>query len=38
VTILNNILKQDPPISDGFFALGNVYFKARKFAEALNPF
>jgi len=38
VTILNNILKEDPTISDGFFALGNVYFKARKFAEALNAF
>jgi arylsulfatase A-like enzyme/predicted Zn-dependent protease len=38
VNILNNILKEDPTISDGFFALGNVYFKARKFAEALEAF
>lgn len=38
VSILNQILKEDPTISDGFFALGNVYFKARKFAEALEAF
>lgn len=38
VKILTGILEEDPTISDGFFALGNVYFKARKFAEALEAF
>ncbi|MCR4410620.1 MAG: sulfatase-like hydrolase/transferase [Candidatus Saccharicenans sp.] len=35
---LRKILEEDPTISDGFFALGNVYFKARRFQEAVEAF
>jgi len=38
IEILTRILQDDPNISDGFFALGNVYFKARKFKEAAEAF
>lgn len=38
ISALRKILDEDPTISDGFFALGNVYFKARKFQEAVEAF
>jgi len=38
ISTLNKILREDPTISDGFFALGNVYFKARRFKEAAEAF
>ncbi len=38
IAALNKILQEDQTISDGFFALGNVYFKARKFKEAAGAF
>lgn len=38
IATLKKILEEDPTISDGFFALGNVYFKARKFQEAVEAF
>lgn len=38
ISTLNKILQEDPTISDGFFALGNVYFKARHFKEAVKAF
>lgn len=38
ISTLNKILQEDPTISDGFFALGNVYFKARRFQEAAGAF
>jgi len=38
ISTLNKILQEDPTISDAFFALGNVYFKARHFKEAVEAF
>ncbi|MDI6697382.1 MAG: sulfatase-like hydrolase/transferase [Candidatus Saccharicenans sp.] len=38
ISALRKILEDDPTISDGFFALGNLYFKARKFQEAVEAF
>jgi arylsulfatase A-like enzyme/Flp pilus assembly protein TadD len=38
IAMLNKILQEDPTISDGFFALGNVYFKARRFKDAVEAF
>lgn len=38
IAALRKILEEDPTISDGFFALGNVYFKARRFQEAVEAF
>ncbi|MDI6849967.1 MAG: sulfatase-like hydrolase/transferase [Candidatus Saccharicenans sp.] len=38
ISALRKILEEDPTISDGFFALGNLYFKARKFQEAVEAF
>jgi len=38
ISALKKILEEDPTISDGFFALGNVYFKARRFQEAVEAF
>ncbi|MDD8020736.1 MAG: sulfatase-like hydrolase/transferase [Acidobacteriota bacterium] len=35
---LNKILQEEPTISDGFFALGNIYFKAKRFKEAVKAF
>jgi len=38
IASLQKILDEDPDISDAHFALGNVYFKARKFKEAIEAF
>lgn len=38
INTLRKILEEDPTISDGFFALGNIYFKARRFQEAVDAF
>ncbi len=38
IETLKKILAEDPTISDGFFALGNIYLKARKFKEAIEAF
>ena len=38
VAALRKIVEEDPTISDAHFALGNVYFKARRFEEAVGAF
>ncbi|MDI6845726.1 MAG: sulfatase-like hydrolase/transferase [Candidatus Saccharicenans sp.] len=38
ISRLKKILDDDPNISDGFFALGNIYFKAKRFKEAAEAF
>ncbi len=38
IAALNKILQEDPTISDGYFALGNIYFRARRFEEAARAF
>ncbi len=38
ISRLKKILSDDPNISDGFFALGNIYFKAKRFKEAAEAF
>ena len=38
IAALKKILEEDPTISDGFFAMGNVFFKARRFKEAVGAF
>lgn len=38
VSTLKNILSDDPEVIDAYFALGNVYFKWKKFDPALESF
>lgn len=38
IAALRKILTDDPDISDAHFALGNVYFKARKYDDAIKSF
>ncbi|MCR4396454.1 MAG: sulfatase-like hydrolase/transferase [Candidatus Saccharicenans sp.] len=38
ITILIRILGEDPEIADGYFDLGNLYFKSKKYPEALQAF
>jgi len=38
VSMMNEIIKEDPDIIDAYFTLGNLYFKERKFEKALEAF
>ncbi len=38
VAIIQRIIAGDPEISDAYFSIGNIYFKARKFDEAIPYF
>jgi len=38
ITMLQDILKDDPEIIDAYFAMGNVYFKWEKYSLALESF
>jgi arylsulfatase A-like enzyme/predicted Zn-dependent protease len=38
VSIIQRIIANDPEISDAYFSVGNIYFKARKFDEAIPYF
>ncbi|MBC7349104.1 MAG: sulfatase-like hydrolase/transferase [Candidatus Aminicenantes bacterium] len=38
ISILSQILANDPEIADGYFDLGNLYFKTGKYQEALGAF
>ncbi len=38
VRTISAIIAEDPTISDAFFALGNVLYKARRFEEAIEAF
>jgi arylsulfatase A-like enzyme/predicted Zn-dependent protease len=38
IEILRAILAEDPAIADGHFALGNIYYKAKRFEEAIGAF
>jgi arylsulfatase A-like enzyme/predicted Zn-dependent protease len=35
---IQSIIAEDPGISDAYFALGNIYYKTRRFREALGAF
>jgi choline-sulfatase len=35
---IQSIIAEDPGISDAYFALGNIYYKTRRFREALEAF
>jgi len=36
IKIIDGIIASDPDITDAYFTLGNLYFKQRKFEEAVN--
>ena len=38
VAIIQKIIASDPDINDAYFAVGNIYFKARRFKEAISYF
>jgi len=38
VAIIQRIIADDPEISDAYFSIGNIHFKARKFPEAISSF
>ena len=38
ISVINEIIKEDPDIIDAYFTLGNLYFKQRKFEKALEAF
>lgn len=38
IDILKKILAEDPEIADGYFDLGNLYFKKQEYQEALQAF
>ena len=38
IQTIQSIIAQDPGISDAYFALGNIYYKTRRFQEALEAF
>jgi len=38
IRAIGSIIAEDPGISDAHFALGNIYFKTRRYAEALEAF
>jgi arylsulfatase A-like enzyme/predicted Zn-dependent protease len=35
---IQSIIAEDPGVSDAYFALGNIYYKTRRFREALGAF
>lgn len=38
IRTIQSIIAEDPGISDAHFSLGNIFYKARRFAEALEAF
>ncbi|MHB8055678.1 MAG: sulfatase-like hydrolase/transferase, partial [Candidatus Aminicenantales bacterium] len=38
IGIIKGIIAEDPEITDAYFSLGNIYFKIRKFEEAIRAF
>ena len=38
IRTIEAIIKEDPTIADAYFALGNIFYKARKFQEAVGAF
>jgi len=38
IAIIQGIIATDPEINDAYFSIGNIYFKARKFKEAISYF
>ena len=38
IAIIQGIIAEDPEITDAYFSLGNIYFKIRKFDEAIQAF
>jgi arylsulfatase A-like enzyme/Tfp pilus assembly protein PilF len=38
VAIIQKIIAGDPDINDAYFSIGNIYFKARRFKEAISYF
>jgi arylsulfatase A-like enzyme/predicted Zn-dependent protease len=38
ISIIQQIISSDPEIGDAYFSIGNIYFKARKFSEAIPYF
>ena len=38
IAIIQSIIATDPEISDAYFSIGNILFKARKFKEAISYF
>jgi arylsulfatase A-like enzyme/predicted Zn-dependent protease len=38
IRAIQSIIAEDPAISDAHFALGNIFFKSRRFEEALDAF
>jgi arylsulfatase A-like enzyme/Flp pilus assembly protein TadD len=38
IVLIKGIIRQDPDIVDAYFALGNIYFRERRFREAIDQF
>lgn len=38
ISVIQGIIAEDPEITDAYFSLGNIYFKVRKFEEAIQAF
>ncbi len=38
IPLIQGIIRQDPDIVDAYFALGNIYFRERKYEEAIREF
>jgi arylsulfatase A-like enzyme/uncharacterized protein HemY len=38
IAILNRIIAQDPDVIDAYFSLGNIYFRERRYQEAIQQF
>ncbi|MGB9004522.1 MAG: sulfatase-like hydrolase/transferase [Candidatus Aminicenantales bacterium] len=38
IPMIKRIIRQDPDIVDAYFALGNIYFRERRFREAIDQF
>jgi arylsulfatase A-like enzyme/Flp pilus assembly protein TadD len=38
IALIQGIIRQDPNIVDAYFALGNIYFRERRYQEAIDQF
>ena len=38
IALIEGIIRQDPDIIDAYFALGNIYYRERKFQEAIKQY
>ncbi len=38
IPMIERIIRQDPDVIDAYFSLGNIYFRERKFKEAIDQF